>query len=135
MSRRRRRRHQTREREEAQRRPQEQPKNSGRINSLSSLITNVDLRTLSGQLKNVAGYMDKFNQISELFQLADVFVNPKQGGGKGQNFNLMHMLKDKDSLDQLLQMVSPNMRESMTDTKFEKRVDPIHVETHDPQKD
>jgi hypothetical protein len=145
MSRHRRRRRRYREREETTRRRQGQEQNqrrnlsqsqrSGHINSLSSLITNVDLKNLSGQLKTIAGYMDKFNQISELFQLADVFINPKQGGGRGQNFNLMQVLKDKDSLDHLVHMISPHMRENMANSRSEKKVDPIHVETHDGQKD
>lgn len=103
---------------------------SGKGFSLSSLITNVDFRSLSGQLRDIAGYMEKFSQMSELFQLADVFVNPKLGKGKGQSFNLMNMLTDKDSLEQLMQMVSPHMRESMMETPIEKKVEPINVETH-----
>lgn len=120
--------------EEALKTAQESRKKGGKGFSLSSLITNVDFKTLSGQLKDIAGYMEKFSQVTELFQLADVFVNPKQGGAKGQSFNLMNMLKDKDSLNQLFQMLSPNMRETMMETPLEKKVEPINVETHDPGK-
>jgi len=98
------------------------------------LITNVDFKTLSGQLRDIAGYMETFGQLTELFQLADVFINPKHGKSKGQSFNLMNMLKDRDSLDQLFQMISPNMREAAMDAVYEKKVEPINVETHNPKK-
>ncbi|MGI6686518.1 MAG: hypothetical protein ACOX47_13800 [Bacillota bacterium] len=130
MSRHRHKRRKSREREEELRRSQ----TSGRGLSLSSLITNVDFKTLSGQLRDIAGYMETFSQITELFQLADVFVNPKQGKGKGQSFNLMNMLKDRDSLNQLFQMLSPNLGETMNDMRYEKKVEPINVETHNPEK-
>lgn len=133
MSRHRHRRRKAKEAEENLKEAQGSPQKSGKGFSLSSLITNVDFVNLSGQLKDIAGYMEKFGQITELFQLADVFVNPKQGGSKGQSFNLMNMLKDKDSLNQLFQMISPNMRETMMETPIEKKVEPINVETHQPE--
>lgn len=118
-----------REREEAVRRTTK----SGKSHPLSSLITNVDFKALSSQLRDIAGYMETFSQITELFQLADIFVNPKHGKSKGQSFNLMNMLKDRDSLDQLFQMLSPNMRDTVMDTHYEKKVEPINVETHHPE--
>lgn len=131
MSRHRHRKRKAKEMEENLKRTKEGQK-SGKGFSLSSLVTNVDFKSLSGQLKDIAGYMEKFGQVTELFQLADVFVNPKQGGSKGQSFNLMNMLKDGDSLNHLFQMLSPTMREAVVETTREKKVEPINVETHDP---
>jgi len=103
--------------------------------SLSSLLTDLDFKTLSGQLKDIAGYIETFNQFAELFKLADVFVNPKQGTAKGQSFNLVNMLKDKDSLNHLLQMFSTSMQEPGMETPSEKKVEPINVENHHTEND
>jgi hypothetical protein len=124
------RRRKSRHKEEELRRSQR----SGKGLSLSSLLTNLDFKSLSSQLRDIAGYMETFGQITELFQLADVFINPKHGKSKGQSFNLMSMLKDRDSLDQLFQMLSPNMRDTVMDIPYEKKVEPINVETHRPQR-
>ncbi|HHT62840.1 MAG: hypothetical protein ACOX4H_12150 [Bacillota bacterium] len=124
-----RRRHRRREKEEKRRHQK-----GGKGLSLSSLLTTVDFKVLSNQLRDIAGYMETFGQLTELFQLADVFINPKHGKSKGQSFNLMNVLKDKDSLDQLFQMLSPNMRDDVMDTRYEKKVEPINVETHHPEK-
>lgn len=128
--RRHRRRKAKREMEEALKKSKGTPPKGGGF-SLSSLISNVDFKNLSGQLKDIAGYMETFSQMTELFQLADVFVNPKQGRAKGQSFNLMNMLKDGDSLNHLFQMLSPTMREAV-ETPGEKKVEPINVKTHNP---
>lgn len=98
--------------------------------SLSSLLTDLDLKTLSGQIKNIAGYIETFNQVAALFKQADTSVNPKQGQEKGQNFNLINMLKDKDSLNSILEMVSSNMPESAMEASTEKKITPLNMEDH-----
>ncbi|MEL7566180.1 MAG: hypothetical protein AAGU27_15010 [Dehalobacterium sp.] len=97
--------------------------------TLSSLLTDLDFKALSGQLKDIAGYIETFNQFKELFRQADVSV-PKQDKAKGESFNLINMLKDKDSLNHLLQMFSNTIEEPGMNTPSEKKVEPINVEDH-----
>ncbi|ATW23387.1 hypothetical protein [Candidatus Formimonas warabiya] len=100
--------------------------------SLTSLFGKVDLKTMSGQLKDIADSMEKFGQIAELLQYADVFVNPKQDGAKGSGFNLMNLLKDGESLNHLMQALAPAFRGESAE---EKKVEPINVETHSEEKE
>lgn len=102
--------------------------------SLSSLLTDLDLKALSGQIKNIAGYIETFNQVADLFKLAGTSGNLKQGPEKGQNFNLINVLKDKDSLNSILEMVSSNMPESTIDASTENKAAPLNMEDH-PSKD
>ncbi len=133
MSRHRHRKRREREMEEKLKKDQEISGKSEQGFSLTSLLTKIDLKQMSGQLKDIADGMEKFGQITEIFKYADVFINPKSEI-KGKGFNLMNLIKDQDSLGRLFQSFAPNLRD-LEDKSEEKRVEPINVETHDLKKD
>jgi hypothetical protein len=91
-------------------------------NSITSLLKKINFRTLSGQLRDISDNLEKIGEISELMEQVDILVKPKQGGQSG--FNLMKILQNGDSLNNLLQVILPALRESP-----EKKVEPINVET------
>ncbi|MGI6713354.1 MAG: hypothetical protein ACOX4L_11710 [Bacillota bacterium] len=90
--------------------------------SITSLLKKINFRALSGQLRDISDNLEKIGEISELMEQVDILVKPKQGGQSG--FNLFKILQNGDSLNNLLQVILPALRESP-----EKKVEPINVET------
>lgn len=100
---------------------------------ITSILKNIDLTSLSGQMHGIANHMEKFGQFRELMNLGGIFGG--LGGGKGLNF--MSLFKDGNSLDHLLQAISPVFKDAgPTDEKKgePKKVEPISVETRPRKK-
>lgn len=95
----------------------------------TSILSKIDLVSLPGQLHSIANNMEKFSQISQLMNHADILGD--LSGGKG--FNLTSLLKNGNSLSQLLQTFSPALKDdSFTEERrsTQKKVKPISVKEH-----
>ena len=103
---------------------EEQQKNEKRNGlSLTSFLKSSNLKSMSSQLHDIADHMEKFGEMAEIFTLFESLANT--GQSKEKNFNLMNLIKDKDSLNHILQAVMP----AIQNHSEEKKVEPINVET------
>lgn len=99
----------------------------GKGNPITSVLKNVDLAGLSGQLHGIADHMERFSQFSGLINGG---ILGGLRGGKGINF--MNLLKNGDSLNNIVQAFSPILKDSVSteEKKGEpKKVSPISVKT------